>query len=125
MAQKRVSTVIYVLLVLACMFTLGYLAGKNHSRSEIQVTVAAPVHTAQKPDEMSEVDTGNVIDLNTAGHDQLKTLPGIGEELADRIIAYRSQIGGFSNKQQVMEVEGIGEKKYAEMERLITVGGAP
>lgn len=125
MSQKRVSMVLYVLLVLACMFTLGYLVGKNHSSREIQVTVAAPVQTVQQPSGTSEEDTIDVIDLNTAGREQLETLPGIGEELADRIIAYRGQIGGFSNKQQIMEVEGIGEKKYAEMEKLIKVGGAP
>jgi len=65
------------------------------------------------------------VDLNTAEQADLETLPGIGPELASRIIAYRQTIGAFVSKEQIMDVEGIGEKRYADMEQLITVGGTP
>ena len=64
------------------------------------------------------------VDLNTAGLEELDTLPGIGEALARRIIAWREANGPFASKEQLMEVSGIGEAKYAELEDRITVGDA-
>lgn len=48
------------------------------------------------------------LELNAAGAAELEQLPGIGAVLAQRIVAYRTQIGGFSNREQLLEVEGIG-----------------
>ena len=45
----------------------------------------------------------------------MQVLPGIGEVLAQRIVAYREQIGGFRNLEQLLEVNGIGTVKYAEI----------
>jgi competence protein ComEA len=61
------------------------------------------------------------LDLNTASQAQLERLPGIGPELAGRIIKYRQSVGRFVAKEQIMDVEGIGEKRYADLEQLITV----
>jgi competence protein ComEA len=61
------------------------------------------------------------LDLNTASQAQLERLPGIGPELAGRIIAYRQSVGRFVAKEQIVDVEGIGEKRYADLEQLITV----
>lgn len=59
--------------------------------------------------------------LNTATRAQLLTLPGVGETLADRILAYRAQYGRFSASRQLLDVEGIGESLYAALEPLVTV----
>ncbi len=56
------------------------------------------------------------VDLNTADGEELDTLPGIGESLAGRIIAYREANGPFENMEEIMEVSGIGEAKFAELE---------
>lgn len=55
------------------------------------------------------------MNLNTATAEELQVLPGIGEVLAQRIVAYREQIGGFRNLEQLLEVNGIGTVKYAEI----------
>ena len=52
---------------------------------------------------------------------QLQTLPGIGEATARKILEYRELSGGFLTIEQIMEVDGIGEKKYEAMKELITV----
>ena len=125
LSQKKVSAIIYAVLVLACVFLLGYLIGQNHVAKEIQVNIAAQVQlqtvAANPPAQYGR----ELIDLNTAQQWQLQTLPGIGEELSERIIAYREKIGGFTEKTQIMEVEGIGEKIYLRIEQFITVGGTP
>ena len=53
------------------------------------------------------------VDLNTATAEELDTLPGIGESLARRIIAYREANGPFGSIEEIMEVSGIGEAKFA------------
>ena len=51
----------------------------------------------------------------------LAELPGIGEELARRIVEYRAEHGAFQNVEGIMEVSGIGEGKFAALEGRITV----
>jgi DNA uptake protein ComE-like DNA-binding protein len=58
------------------------------------------------------------ISLNSAGAAQFQRLPGIGPVLAERIVQYRKQLKsangvGFQSKEQLLEVPGIGPKKYA------------
>lgn len=62
------------------------------------------------------------VDLNTATAEELDTLPGIGESLARRIIAYREANGPFETLEELMEVSGIGPAKFAELEGQITLG---
>ncbi len=62
------------------------------------------------------------IDLNTATAEELTKLPGIGEKLAERIVAYRTDNGPFASAEEIMEVKGIGEATFADLEGLITVG---
>lgn len=50
------------------------------------------------------------LNLNTAEKDALTLLPGIGEVLAERIIALRLERGGFSSVEELSDVRGIGEK---------------
>lgn len=60
-------------------------------------------------------DVSTPMNLNTATAEELQVLPGIGEILAQRIVAYREQIGGFRNLEQLLEVNGIGTVKYAKI----------
>jgi competence protein ComEA len=61
------------------------------------------------------------VDLNRAEAWLLEALPGIGETLAQRIVAYRQQNGQFQNINQLTKVEGIGTATYEQIKQLITV----
>ena len=63
------------------------------------------------------------LDLNAATDEELAQLPGIGEELARRIVEYREANGAFESVEELMEVSGIGEGKFAGLEGRITVNG--
>ena len=64
-------------------------------------------------------DSG-LININTAAADELKTLSGIGDTMAQRIIEYRSQ-RAFKSKEDIMSVDGIGSKTYEKIKDSITV----
>ena len=61
------------------------------------------------------------IDINTAEKEELTKLKGIGEYLANEIISYRDENGGFNNIEEIMNVNGIGEKIFAEIAEFIYV----
>ena len=61
------------------------------------------------------------VELNKASLAELEALPGIGPVLAERIVAWRSANGPFVSVEQLMDVEGIGEKKLAELRDSIYV----
>ncbi|MEU1912709.1 helix-hairpin-helix domain-containing protein [Streptomyces massasporeus] len=59
------------------------------------------------------------IPLNTATVDQLDTLPGVGPVLAQHIIDYRTQHGGFRSVDELREVNGIGDRRFADLRDLV------
>lgn len=64
---------------------------------------------------------GKTININEATKEQLISLPGIGEAMAERIINYRKDHNGFKKTEDIMKVKGIGKKKYEKLKNYITV----
>jgi competence protein ComEA len=60
------------------------------------------------------------LDLNTATVEQLDTLPGVGEVTAGRIVAYRSA-HPFTAVDELLEVPGIGQRRFEQLKDLVTV----
>ena len=61
------------------------------------------------------------VNINNASQTELETLPGIGPSLALKIINYRNENGKFKVIDDIKNVNGIGENKYKELEKYITV----
>jgi len=60
------------------------------------------------------------VNLNTATEEQLQTLPGVGPSMAKRIVEHRSKVGKFAKIEEILNVKGIGEKKFQRMrDRLV------
>ncbi len=77
------------------------------------------VPVAEPSGSLEDVLAEKSIDINRAGLEELKRLPGIGSVLAGRIIAYREEYGSFLEIEELMEVNGIGEKIFAKVEPYI------
>ncbi|MGW5875653.1 helix-hairpin-helix domain-containing protein [Nocardiopsis terrae] len=66
---------------------------------------------------------GPPVNLNLAGQNDLETLPGIGEKRAQQILTHRESLGGsFSSVEDLLGVDGIGEKTFRTLEPHVTVG---
>ena len=105
-----------VLLGLTAVF-LGALWGVSIRDQAIPEPVTVSTERDLPPEEIELV----LVDLNTAGIQELTTLPGIGESLARRIIDYRNVHGPFKSPEGLLEVSGIGEKKLEELRDYITM----
>ena len=62
-----------------------------------------------------------LLDLNTADSTALDDLPGIGGWYASKIIEYRNSLGGYSSKEQLMEIYRFDQQKYDALADLVTV----
>lgn len=65
------------------------------------------------------------VNINTAGADELKALPGIGSAKAEAIVEYRKQHGNFKSVEELKNVKGIGDGIYNRLKDEATVSGAP
>jgi len=67
-------------------------------------------------------ETGkSLVNINTAGQSDLERLPGIGPSLAKKILEFRQKNGSFKSTNDLVAVQGIGEKKFEQLKNLITV----
>ncbi|MBI2485467.1 MAG: helix-hairpin-helix domain-containing protein [Deltaproteobacteria bacterium] len=62
------------------------------------------------------------VNINTATVEELVTLPGVGDSVAKNIVEHREKNGGFKTTEELINVKGIGEKKFEKIKDLVTVG---
>lgn len=102
------------------------LASLLKDGEKIVVPKKAPPESFQQSSQTGAVNSSTEsnpqkININTATAKELESLPGIGPVLAQRIVDYRAQKGGFKSIEEIKEVSGIGDKKFEAIKDLITV----
>lgn len=107
--MKRLSKqgLVLVLLSAALLAGIGVGVVRRMSRGEVKIQAAsqAPLR----------------IPLNQAGQEDLTRLPGIGPELASRIVEYRDTHGPYPHPDSLANVEGIGEATLTEIKPYLEV----
>lgn len=93
---------------------------RSASNSLVPATPSSPLPTPRTASGSSPA-ADLKINLNTASLAELDTLPGIGPTLAQRIVDYRVQSGGFKSVAELKEVRGIGDTLFSELKDLVTV----
>jgi len=86
---------------------------------ERPASAAAPGASAGSSGAGAPGGAGAKISLASATVEQLDGLDGIGPTLAKRIVEYRDSHGGFRSVEQLREVEGIGEKRFAALREAV------
>lgn len=129
MKNPRIS-ILAMITLLAVFFTLGLFIGRNYSGKPMTVSVPeefrsplpspSPISTDSYPENQ---DSAFPIDINHASIFELTALPGIGNGLAEQIVAYREANGQFRHAEELLSVPGIGENRLEAILSLITVGG--
>lgn len=147
MIKKYLLLLIFGLLLIYSLFN-NFLFSSNNVDKKIEVKVndyeySVPVGTTYKElkDEYKLDDSSNVADdvvlydnqevlvddasekisINKATYEELITLPGIGPKTAEKIIEYRNTYEPFWTLEDIKNVKGIGDKKYAKLKEYITI----
>ena len=91
-------------------------AGSSESNSTSSGASSAAGSSAS-----SGVDAQGKVNINTATSEQLQTLQGVGPSIASKIIDYREKNGAFKKIEDIKNVSGIGDSRFAAIESSITV----
>jgi len=103
------------------------LSGLNLARvlvdgEQVLVGVLGPVPgAAASAAEQAPGSATALVSLNTATLDELDTLPGVGPVTAQKILDWREANGAFSAVEELLEVDGIGDKTLAEIAPRVTL----
>lgn len=111
--MKKAGYVLIILTVMLCIFSCGFLVGRNTNRSSITVTDPNSTTT-------NATTTGRKVNINTASVEELTLLPGIDHKLAQRIVDYRSNVALFRKEADLSNVEGISDNKLLSLLDYIT-----
>jgi DNA uptake protein and related DNA-binding proteins len=65
--------------------------------------------------------SSNLVNINSADIELLKTLPGVGDVLGQRILDKREELGKFTSIDQLNDVSGIGDKKFSDIKDKVTI----
>jgi competence ComEA-like helix-hairpin-helix protein len=98
-SRKEIIVLSVLIVTLVAVNAVNFI-----NRRKLEKGLALVVEEGQAP-----------VSLNTAGSSDLEDLPGIGPALAERIIAFRAESGGYRNLDELKKVKGIGEKLYLKI----------
>jgi len=99
MTKKELITLIMIIVILIILNVVNYVRRENMKKSYVILVEEAAIQ----------------VSINSAGTEELEDLPGIGPELAHRIVTYRSGNGRFEKLEDLKEVKGIGDKLYSNI----------
>ena len=84
----------------------------------------APAAAASAPAPKAGASEARPVDINTADAVSLESIPGIGKSLSQRIIAFREKNGPFQSVDDLLKVQGVGEKSIQKLRPYLTVAKA-
>lgn len=132
-ARENFTLLCIILFAAVLTFTSGFMFGVRNRGNTIIIDRLPEVdieeYTRESREREAEMEarslppepTDEKININTADLLELTRIPGVGETIARRIIAYREVNGDFEVIEELMLIKGIGEKKFDNMKDYVTV----
>ena len=102
---------------------LAFLAGTLYGRNNIGTIAGVATEVKSNIETTEKTVINGKININTATVDDLIYVPGIGEVMAQRIIDYRNTNGPFNSIDDIINVDGNGQKKLEQLSVYLTTGG--
>ncbi|MBK5719293.1 helix-hairpin-helix domain-containing protein [Dysgonomonas sp. Marseille-P4677] len=142
--QKRDKTAIILLLILIVLSCGIYIVTKPDNKEKVKLNTESKHNSDVQPDVQTQKDEiknikeriepkqsrypyqeklkpGETIELNSADTSNLKKVPGIGIGFANKIVKYRSSLGGYVDIAQLKEVWGMDDDLYNKITPYITI----
>jgi comEA protein len=94
-------------------------APKTESKT-VNVTEVKGVNVAVSQQKQTYAETKKT-NINTASIEELVSLPGVGPVYAQRIVDYREKKGKFKSIEEIINIYGIGQKRFDKLKDKITV----
>ncbi len=88
----------------------------------LTLPLAVPVSSHAATQESRAAAPTQTVNINTATAVQLEALPGIGPSMARRIVSHREKNGPFKKLEDLMVIQGIGEKSFLKLRQYLTIG---
>lgn len=139
MESKRFILIMAGLTALCCAMIIAYnflsmpsmfSASKNEqtikfvssAKSGSEISRQTGAEAASKAESAADASSAqSTVNLNTATKEELATLPGIGDTLAQNIIDYRQANGNYKSVDDLDRVKGIGKSRLDKIRSLVTV----
>lgn len=118
MKLRLFHKIIIALTASVMIFCCGFLVGYSKNKTTINITTS---DVSAENSSAESLPSSALININTAGAEELELLPGIGPALSAAIIEYRNTNGDFNTIEDIMNVKGISLMVYRSIESLITV----
>lgn len=115
---------LYGTALVICLAFYAFSGQNPLPRTSAAVIVPLAAEEAKAPEKYgvkSAPKEDGPLNINTATALQLRRLPGVGEGLAKRIIAYREANGGFFSTEELLLVRGIGREMLTGLSGYITI----
>lgn len=83
--------------------------------------VSVPVYSLATDADVAGTKVAVLVNVNTAGSQELQQLPGIGQSIAERILDYREKGGRFARAEDLKQIKGIGQKTVERIKPMVVV----
>lgn len=115
----------FITIIAVVIFGIWYCINYEKLNTEnINVAENTEIYAKNSIDKSEDLEENNsykIININNASYYELISLPNIGDKTANKIIDYRNKNNGFKSVEEIMNIDGVGQKTYDEIKKYLTI----